>query len=177
MNNNELWQYLVEIVSLIKEQALIAKNHVDGLKGRYEEYPEGMIMGYYSILTLMKHEAFAFRLDQQEVGLADINPERDLLGLRSKGKTSLEDYTPDAMSEDKLKGYLRDTIYILKEKALETETKVRQPQEEKTNYLRGELEAYYQALSALKEKAQIFRLDQDEIALNDIKLPNQRGEK
>lgn len=38
-------------------------------------------MGYYSIITLFKHEAFALCVDQKELGLAEIKPEEDLLGL------------------------------------------------------------------------------------------------
>lgn len=36
-------------------------------------------MGYYSIITLFKHEAFTFCIDQKEIGLAEIKPDIDLL--------------------------------------------------------------------------------------------------
>ena len=44
---------------------------------------QGVLMGYYSIVTLFKHQAFTFCIDQKEIGLAEIIPDIDLLCMGS----------------------------------------------------------------------------------------------
>jgi hypothetical protein len=93
----------------------------DNQKETSNGYAAGLIMGYYSIITLLKHEAFVFCIDQKKLGLADIKPDVDLLGLgRHPGIGFEEDnWAIDVMNEEKIRGYLNDSITLLKEQAKE----------------------------------------------------------
>ena len=44
-----------------------------------DDYNQGRLMAYHSIVSLLKHQAFVLNMDEKEIGLADIEPERDLL--------------------------------------------------------------------------------------------------
>ena len=65
--------YLLDIGSLIKEKADEAKNNGD------DEYEVGYRMALYEVISLMHQQAHAFNIDLKDVGLEDIDPERDYL--------------------------------------------------------------------------------------------------
>ena len=73
MNDAKFKGYLFDSITLLKELARKAKVEADNPKEGSKGYTEGVIMGYYSIITLLKHEAFC--IDQKELGLADIKPD------------------------------------------------------------------------------------------------------
>lgn len=47
-------------------------------------------MAYYSVISLLKHQALVLNMDEKELGLANIDPDTDLLGLRRRSDTDLE---------------------------------------------------------------------------------------
>jgi len=162
--------YLVDLISLLKEQAKQAKKDADHPKERFEDYAQGVIMGYYSILTLLKHQAFVFCMDQNELGLADIKPDVDLLGLRRNPDVDFgeDNRAIDVMNEERIKGYLSDSIKLLKDQALEAKKEADNPKEGFESYNEGELMAYCSIFLLLKNQASIFNIDQEEVGLADI---------
>ncbi len=80
MSNEKFKKYAIATIKMLKKLALEAKKDADNPKS-FKDYAQGVIMGYYSIVNLLKHQAFVFCIDQKELGLADIKPDVDLLGL------------------------------------------------------------------------------------------------
>lgn len=64
---------------MLKELAKKAKKDADNPKEGFEDYNKGVVMAYCSVISLLKNQAFAFSIDEREIGLADIDPERNLL--------------------------------------------------------------------------------------------------
>ncbi|MBM3192314.1 MAG: hypothetical protein FJZ63_06675 [Chlamydiae bacterium] len=170
MNNEKFKKYTIETIALLKELARKAKLEADNQKEGSYGYPEGVIMGYYSIITLLKHEAFAFCIDQKELGLADIKPDIDLLGLGKNPEVDFEEdnWAIDVMSEEKVKGYLSDSITLLKEQAIEVKKAVDNPKAGFEDYNKGELMAYFSLFSLLKQQAVHFNINERELGIADI---------
>ena len=84
MSNEKFKRYLVDTITLLKEQAREAKKDTENPKSGFEDYNEGTIITYCIVISLLKQQAFAFNIDEEELGLADIDPEQDLLGLRKR---------------------------------------------------------------------------------------------
>lgn len=170
MNNEKFKRYIIETIALLKELARKAKLEADNQKEGSHGYPEGVIMGYYSIITLLKHEAFAFCIDQKELGLADIKPDVDLLGLGRNPNVDFgeDNWAIDVMNEEKIKGYLSDSITLLKEQAIEAKKTADNPKEGYEDYNKGELMAYSSLFSLLKHQASIFNINEKELGIADI---------
>lgn len=80
IDNESLKYYIQEITSLIKDNAKRAKVEADFPKdGDSPDFNTGFLMAYYQVITIMKNQASFFNLKQIDLGLADIEPERDLL--------------------------------------------------------------------------------------------------
>lgn len=71
--------YLFDFVALLKKQAIEAKYEADHPKEGFDSYNNGYLMAYHTVISLMKTQASAFGVDEKELGLEDIDPERDLL--------------------------------------------------------------------------------------------------
>ncbi|MBY0529734.1 MAG: hypothetical protein K2P51_06045 [Rhabdochlamydiaceae bacterium] len=170
MNKEKFKIYTIETITLLKELARKAKVEADNPKEGSKDYAQGVIMGYYSIITLLKHESFAFCIDQKELGLADIKPDQDLLGLgRNPDVDVVEDnWAIDVMDEEKIKGYLIDSITLLKEQALEAKKEADNPKEGFEDYNKGEWMAYSSLFSLLKHQASIFNINEKELGIADI---------
>ena len=106
---------------MIKGQALETKKEVDHARKDQVDFFKGKIMGYYSIVTLFKHQAFVFCIDQKELGLSGIDPQVDLLGLGRNTEIDLveDNWAIDPISDEKIKNYLNDLSIILKEQYIE----------------------------------------------------------
>ena len=170
MSSEKFKSYILDTVELLKRQAIEAKKDADNPKEGFEEFVQGVIMGYYSIINLLKHQAFVFCIDQKELGLSDIKPDIDLLGLHRKHDVDFgeDNWAIDIMSEEKIKGYLTDSIKLLKEQAIEAKKDADNPKEGSEDYSRGELRAYHKAISTMKNQASLFDLDQAEFSLSRI---------
>ena len=58
MNNEKFKRYTIDTIILLKDFVRKAKLEAANQKEGSNGYAEGVIMGYYSIITLLKHEAF-----------------------------------------------------------------------------------------------------------------------
>ncbi len=172
MNNEKFKRYVIETIALLKELARKAKVEADNQKEGSHGYLEGVIMGYYSIITLLKHEAFVFCIDQKELGLADIKPDVDLLSLGRNPDVDFgeDNWAIDVMNEEKIKRYLSDSIALLKEQAIEAKKAADNPKEGFENYNKGESMAYSSLFSILKHQASIFNINEKELGIADIDL-------
>jgi hypothetical protein len=170
MSNEKFKGYIFKTISLLKELATKAKKNADNPKEDFEEYNKGIVMGYYSIITLLKQQAFAFCIDQKELGLADIKPDVDLLGLGRNPNVDVgeDNWAIDVMHEEKIKGYLIDSITLLKEQAIEAKKEADNPKEGFEDYNKGELMAYSSLFSHLKHQASIFNINEKELGIADI---------
>lgn len=170
MNNEKFKRYAIDTIVLLKEMARKAKAELDNQEERSKGYAEGMIMGYYSIITLLKHEAFVFCMDQKELGLADIKPDEDLLGLGKNPDINFgeDNWAIDVMTEEKIKAYLSDSITLLKEQAKEAKKEAENPKEGFEDYNKGEFMAYCSLFSLLKHQASVFNINEKELGIVDM---------
>ena len=168
--DEKLKRYVFDTIKLLIELARKAKLEADKPKKRSKDYMEGAIMGYYSIITLLKHQAFAFCIDQKELGLADMEPDVDLLGLHRNPDFSFgeDNWAIDIMNEERVKSYLSDSIYLLKERAVEAKKETDNPKKGFEDYNRGELMAYCSVFSLLKQQASIFNIDEKELGFDTL---------
>jgi hypothetical protein len=159
---------------LLKDLVNKAKLEADNPKEGSKSYAEGVIMGYYSIITILKHEAFVFCIDQKELGLADIKPDVDLLGLSRNLDVDFgeDNWAIDVMNEEKIKGYLNDSITLMKEQAREAKKEAENPKEGYEGYNKGEWMAYCSVFTLLKHQASVFNIDEKELGLTDIDPKN-----
>lgn len=155
---------------MLKEQTKEAKSDSDKSEKGHDGYNKGRLIAYYSVVTLLKHQAFAFCIDQKQLGLADIKPDMDLLGLRRNPDVDFgeDKWAIDVMNEEKVKGYLSDSIKLLKDQAIEAKKEADHPKDGSEDYSRGELMAYHSLFSLLKQNASIFSIDEKELGLADI---------
>jgi hypothetical protein len=170
MNNEKFKRYIIETITFLKELARKARVEADNQKEGPKAYTEGIIMGYYSIIALLKHQAFVFCIDQKELGLADIKPEVDLLCLSRNPDVDFgeDNWAIDAMNEEKIKGYFIDSITLLKEQAIEAKKEADNPKEGFEDYNKGELMAYSSLFSLLKRQAFVFNINEKELEIADI---------
>jgi hypothetical protein len=70
--------YLKDLVHLAKERARSAKLDASAASDDERAFREGVLMGWYSIISTMQSQANAFGIPMQALGLDDIDPERDL---------------------------------------------------------------------------------------------------
>jgi hypothetical protein len=170
MNDERNKECIINIISLLKGLARNAKNDADNPDVGLEDYAQGVIMGYYSIITLLKHQAFVFCMDQKELGLADIKPDVELLGLHRNPDIDFgeDNWAIDVMNEERAKGYLVELVALLKEQAKEAKVEADHPKEGNDSYNKGYLMAYHAVISLMKNQARAFDIDQKEIGLTDI---------
>ncbi len=88
MSSENFKRYIINSITLLKEQARNAKKNSD--KGN-DVYNQGIVMAYCSVISLLKYQAHTFNIDEHEIGLSDIDPEADLLGLHT-----IQDVEPEA---------------------------------------------------------------------------------
>ena len=79
MEDEKYKNYLVDLISIIKKQAKEAKLEADHPKEGYGSFNNGYLMAYHTVIEFMKNQTEVFNIAQEDVGLADIEPERDLL--------------------------------------------------------------------------------------------------
>lgn len=172
MNNEKFKRYVVNAIILLKELARKAKTDADNQREKCNGYLKGLIMGYYSIITLLKQEAFAFCIDQKQLGLSDIKPEVDLLGLSTSSDVDFgeDNWAIDPINEKKIKGYISDSITLLKEQAIEAKKEADHPKEGFADYNKGEWMAYSSLFFLLKHQASVFNIDEKELGLGNIEL-------
>jgi len=171
MKKSKFKSHLIDSIMLLKEQAREAKKDEENPENKLKDYIQGLVMGYYSIVSLLKNQAFAFCMDQNELGLADINPDIDLLGLHTRADLNLEEdnWAVEVINEERAKGYLIDLISLIKKQAREAKNDAENPKAGFEDYNKGEVMAYCSVISLLKRQALVFNIDQNEIGLADTK--------
>ncbi len=87
MEDENFKNYIRYMGKLIKEQAREAKKDEDSPKEGFEDYNKGAIMAYYTVISTLKNQAPIFDLEQEDIGLADINPDVDLFAVPKKSDT------------------------------------------------------------------------------------------
>jgi hypothetical protein len=72
--------FLRDLGGLLKEIAREAKVAKEtSLSPEERSYAVGRLMALHEIVSLMQHQAVAFGLQPDDIGLADIDPERELI--------------------------------------------------------------------------------------------------
>jgi hypothetical protein len=80
MNQYQCSGYLRDLGSIIREKALEAKKTSDATTDDSDRgFSLGRLMAFHEVVSLMQQQAEAFDISLGEIGLADINPEKDLL--------------------------------------------------------------------------------------------------
>lgn len=79
MNKEKFKIYTINTITLLKELARKAKAEADNPKENFENYNKGELMAYYSVFSLLKHQASVFNIDEKDIGLTEIEPNRDLI--------------------------------------------------------------------------------------------------
>ena len=80
MSSESVSNYLHDLGELIKEKAREAKIKEEASDGNTDNgFELGRLMAYHEVVSLMQQQAEIFDIPLEEIGLADINPERDLL--------------------------------------------------------------------------------------------------
>lgn len=70
--------YLKDLICLAKERARDARLGADKALGDERAFQSGVLMGWYSIISMMQSQAKAFDIPLEAIGLDDIDPDRDL---------------------------------------------------------------------------------------------------
>ena len=76
MNDNRFRDYLLDLGSLVKEKATEAQNIK---KRKCDPYDIGYLMAWHEIVALMQCQAALFGIELSQIGLEEVDPERDLL--------------------------------------------------------------------------------------------------
>lgn len=80
MQKDNLRNYIQEISCLLKDYARQAKVDADHPKeSDSADFNNGFLMAYHQVIAVMKNQADFFELTQEDIGLAGIEPEKDLI--------------------------------------------------------------------------------------------------
>lgn len=90
MDDEKYKGYLQDSIAILKEWAIESKKKADELNEDNDDFNQGHLMAYFSVFSLLKHQASSLDIDQKQIGLEDMDPEIDLLGLTKK-----EDIEPE----------------------------------------------------------------------------------
>ena len=79
MSDNRFKWYIRDVGLMIKERAKEAKSN----KNKHSDpcdhsYDLGYLMAFHNIIDIMKRQAEILGIDQEDIGLADIDPSLDL---------------------------------------------------------------------------------------------------
>jgi hypothetical protein len=77
--NDTFRHYLLATNELILESARDAKRQADATRGTEPgNFDAGYLMGFHRVISLMQQQAAAFGLDVSDIGLEDVDPNREL---------------------------------------------------------------------------------------------------
>lgn len=72
--------YVRDLGFLIKEKAFEAKHAKESSVGSANhQFDLGRLMAFHEVISLMQQQAEAFGITFEEIGLTEVDPERDLL--------------------------------------------------------------------------------------------------
>lgn len=80
MSAEDTWrQYVVATSELLLEFAREAKRQADATRGTAAgNFDAGYLMGFHRVVSLLQQQALAFGLDESDVGLEGVDPDREL---------------------------------------------------------------------------------------------------
>jgi hypothetical protein len=70
--------YLLDLGHFVKDMALSARAQKHSATGDDLQFASGRLLGLYEVISLMQQQAIAFGISTEAIGLADIDPDRDL---------------------------------------------------------------------------------------------------
>jgi hypothetical protein len=80
MDHQQCRGYLYDLGLLIRDLALEAKRErVECTSNSERGFTLGRLMAFHEVVSLMQQQAVAFDIPLTEIGLEDIDPEKDLL--------------------------------------------------------------------------------------------------
>ncbi len=79
MSDEKFQGFLIDSIFLLKESARKAKLNKDNSDPKDFDYNLGYLMAFHEVISLLEHQAFAFNIKKKELGLADIDADKDLL--------------------------------------------------------------------------------------------------
>ena len=189
MHEESLNWYLFDSIAILKEWAIAAKKHADNPKEDYEAYNKGWLDAYYHLFSTLKRLADVFGINQEDIKLADIDPDVDL--VLAHGRTGLgadiqwllsrlKQWGPrhsnmlnaeaaKIIGNEKYRGYIIASIGLLKERARAIKKDEDNQGRSGDGYIGGQLMGYCAIFSLLKHEALVFEIDWKEIDLADIK--------
>ena len=91
MSNKSFDDYIKFIGISLKERALKAKSYKLDSDPKDLDFNTGYLMAFHEVIDFMKQQAPFFDLEQDDVGLNDIDADADLLGLHKKTNIDSED--------------------------------------------------------------------------------------
>lgn len=161
---------LVKWISSVIQQALKAKSDKDSSERHTRDFTCGMVMGFYSIISLLQQQALAFDIDQEKLGLTGIKPEADLLDLRENRdmESAKEDRRGGELTEKAALLFLGDLTLLLYDQAMVVRRRANPKQAVDKSYDMGELAAYYKVISTMKHLSSDWDLEEKDINLADI---------
>jgi len=73
--------YLGDLGPILKELALEHRAERDAAAADSEQraFSLGVLMGFHEVISILQQQADAFQIGRQELGLEDIEPDRDLV--------------------------------------------------------------------------------------------------
>ncbi|MBN1914313.1 MAG: hypothetical protein JW769_00275 [Parachlamydiales bacterium] len=79
MEDKKYQDYLLNLIPMLKKQAYEAKTEANSPKEGFEAYNKGELLAYHRVFSTMQKQASFFDLNQEEIRLSNINPDRDLV--------------------------------------------------------------------------------------------------
>ena len=77
---NKIENYATDLGGLIAEKAREARYARDGAEEKSDrDYQLGYLMAYHEVVSLMQQQADIFGIERRSIGIADIDPENDLI--------------------------------------------------------------------------------------------------
>ena len=78
-DNDRFASYLRDLGCLLKENALESRRNRDTAGDDDKPYSLGHLMAYHEVVSLMQQQALAFGIDLEDICLADLEPESELI--------------------------------------------------------------------------------------------------
>ena len=80
MEKSTIENYIKQTIEYLKEDVMVAKeNYLKSKNSNSKLFNDGVLMGYYYVVTLLKQQAEAFGINANDLNLDNIDPDKDLI--------------------------------------------------------------------------------------------------
>jgi hypothetical protein len=80
MEKSTIENYIKQTIEYLKEDAIAAKeDYLNAKNSNSKLFNDGVLMGYYHVITLLKQQAEAFGINANDLNLDNIDPDKDLM--------------------------------------------------------------------------------------------------